>query len=81
MYLDFLWRNSDSIIASAKAELVNGNVQSTIYNAFMCETLKPADFVTLVSVEMDKNGSLAFAKGFENEQKNDGSLFLKLNFN
>lgn len=71
-----MWRSSDCIIASAKAELVNGAVQSTIYNAFMCETLKPADYVTLVSVEMDKNGSLAFANGIGNEKNNEGKIIL-----
>lgn len=39
----------------------------------MCDTLRPANYVTLVSVEMDKNGSLAFANGIGSEQ-NEGLL-------
>lgn len=70
-----MWRNSDCIIASAKAESVNGIAQSTIYNAFMCDTLRPANYVTLVSIEMDKNGSLAFANGIGCEQNEGLSKF------
>ncbi|CAF0779751.1 unnamed protein product [Brachionus calyciflorus] len=65
---NFMWRNSPNcIIASTRAQ----NNRALIYNTYISEAQKPAEYSTLVTVEMDKMGSIAFAVGVENEKKLD----------
>ena len=52
---DFVWRNSPKImIASTRTHL---------FNTCISEAIRPADHSTLVTVQIDKHGSVAFAAG------------------
>lgn len=53
---DFAWRNSRVLVASSKSYLINTNIS---------EAIRPADHSTLITVEIDKHGSVAFAVSVE----------------
>lgn len=61
-----MWRNGPQcIIASTRIQ----NNRSKLYNTYISEALRPADHSTLVTVEMDNYGSIAFAVGVGDTNK------------
>ena len=68
---DFSWRNDP------KCLIVSTRVQnrSKLYNTYISEALRPIDHSTLVTVEMDKYGSIAFALGNEDSKKEESKCY------
>ena len=56
---DFVWRNSPEIIIAS--------TRTHLYNTFISEAIHPADHSTLVAIQIDNRGSMAFAAGIDDE--------------
>jgi hypothetical protein len=54
---DFVWRNSPEIIIAS--------TRTHLYNTFISDAIHPADTSTLVAIQMDNRGSMAFAAGID----------------
>ena len=54
-FKDFMWRNSPKIMVAS--------TRTHLFNTYISEAVRPADHSTLVTVQMDKHGSVAFAAG------------------
>ena len=52
----FAWRSPKILIASSRQNLYNTSISSA---------MRPADYSTLVAVEIDKTGTVAFAVGVD----------------
>ena len=60
-----MWLNSPKVIIASTKQNINNTYKyhMNLYN--ICDAVRPADHSTLVTVEIDKSGSVAFAVGVE----------------
>ena len=63
---NFLWRNSPKVIIASTREY--------LYNMNISDAIRPADYSTLVTIQMDKHGSVVFAVGVGDNKKTPGGL-------
>jgi hypothetical protein len=70
MKLDFMWLNSPKVIIASTKQNINNTYKyhMNLYN--ISDAVRPADHSTLVTVEIDKSGSVAFAVGVEDPKSN-----------
>jgi hypothetical protein len=63
---NFLWRNSPKVLVASTKE--------TIHNLNISDAIRPADYSTLVTIQMDKHGSVVFAVGVGDTKTNPGGI-------
>ena len=59
MFIDFAWRSSKVLVTASRSNLINTNISKAI---------RPADQSTLITVEIDQRGSVAFAVSVEDTE-------------